>query len=98
MQTRMRLGPTAALCAAAMCAGAATIDVGEMTLPTYMYSDPDPVPAPKSDYYPYFRFDGYKAKSTPRKWQTVTLESDRIVVYITPEVGGKRHAAIVKDL
>ena len=96
MQTRMRLGPTAALCAAAMCAGAATIDVGEMTLPTYMYSDPDPVPAPKSDYYPYFRFDGYKAKSTPRKWQTVTLESDRIAVYITPEVGGKVWGAVDK--
>ena len=92
----LRTGLTALACAAALGAGAATIDVGEMTMPTYMYSDPDPVPAPRADYYPYFRFDGYEAKSTPRKWQTVTLESDRIVVTLTPEVGGKVWGAVDK--
>ena len=75
---------------------AATVSTGETTLPTYMYSDPDPVPAPKADYYPYFRFDGYEAKSSPRAWKTVKLESDRSAVYITPEVGGKVWGAVDK--
>ena len=75
---------------------AAAVSVGEMELPTYMFSDPDPVPAPKADYYPYFRFDGYEAKATPRRWKTVTLESDRLVVTMTPEVGGKIWGAVDK--
>ena len=86
----MRTGLTTAvvLCCAAG-AGAASVEVGEMTLPTYMFHDPDPVPMTRSDHYPYFRFDGYEAKPSPRTWQTVTLESDRLRVTITPEVGGK---------
>ena len=80
----------------AAAAEAATVVVGEMELPTYMFSDPDPVPAPTADYYPYFRYDGYEAKSSPRKWQTVTLESDRIAVTITPELGGKIWGAVDK--
>ena len=56
---------------------AATATTGKMTLPTYMFSDGDPVPKTRSDYYPYYRFDGYEAKSPPRDWKTVTLESDR---------------------
>ena len=75
---------------------AASVEVGEMTIPTYMFSDPDPVPSPQADYYPYFRFDGYEAKSSPRSWKTVVLENDRIVVTITPEVGGKIWGAVDK--
>ena len=84
------------VCAVALETRAATVKVGEMTLPTYMYSDPNPVPVPVSDYYPYFRFDGYESKSTPRSWQAVVLESDRIVVTITPEIGGKVWGAVDK--
>ena len=90
------IGMAVAVCAAAGESGAATVKVGEMTLPTYMYSDPNPVPRPLSDHYPYFRFDGYEAKSTPRTWKTVTLENDRIVVTVTPEVGGKVWGAVDK--
>ena len=75
---------------------AATATTGKMTLPTYMFSDGDPVPKTRSDYYPYYRFDGYEAKSSPRDWETVTLESDRLKVTITPEVGGKVWGAVDK--
>jgi hypothetical protein len=75
---------------------AATVTTGKMTLPTYMFSDGDPVPKTRSDYYPYYRFDGYEAKSSPRDWKTVTLESDRLKVTITPEVGGKVWGAVDK--
>ena len=75
---------------------AATVTTGEMTLPTYMFHDPDPVPKTRSDYYPYYRFDGYEAKSSPRDWKTVTLESDKLKITVTPEVGGKIWGAIDK--
>lgn len=75
---------------------AAHVEAGHMTLPTYMFSDPDPVPVPQADYYPYFRFDGYEAKSSPRRWKTLVLSNDRISVTVTPEVGGKIWGAVDK--
>lgn len=75
---------------------AAVVTTGKMTLPTYMFSDGDPVPKTRSDYYPYYRFDGYEAKSSPRDWKTVTIESDRLKVTVTPEVGGKVWGAVDK--
>ena len=85
----MRLGiGLTALCTMSA-AVAADIKIGEMTLPTYMFSDPDPVPKTSADCYPYFRYDGYTEKAVPKTWQTVTLESDCIRVVVTPEVGGK---------
>ena len=89
----------AASLAAASLAGApggVVVEVGEMTLPTYMFSDPNPVPAPLANCYPYYRFDGYEAKPEPRSWRTVKLESDRIAVTIAPEVGGKVWGAVDK--
>lgn len=80
----------------ALAANAATVKVGSMTLPTYMFGDPDPVPKTRSDHYPYFRFDGYEAKATDRTWKTVVLESDRLCVTVTPEVGGKVWGAVDK--
>ena len=88
------------ICAAVMplcrAAFAATVEIGGMTLPTYMFHDPDPVPKTRSDHYPYYRFDGYEAKSSPRRWKTVTLESDRLKVTVMPEVGGKVWGAVDK--
>ena len=46
--------------------------------------------------YPYFRFDGFAATSTPREWKVVELENDYIRVLILPEIGGKIWAAIEK--
>ena len=68
---------------------AATVTEGTMTLPTYPFSDPDPVPCTDLKIYPYERFDGSSWTSEPRSWKTVTLENDRIRVVITPEIGGK---------
>lgn len=84
-----RIGFAGLLAMAVLSAVAASVKVGEMTLPTYMFSDPDPVPKTSSDCYPYFRYDGYTANPTPKTWKTVTLESDRLRVVVTPEVGGK---------
>ena len=92
----LRIGLTAAAGAVACGALAASVELGEMTLPTYMFSDPDPVPKTSADCYPYFRFDQYAAKPTPKTWKTVTLESDRVRVVVTPEVGGKIWGAFDK--
>ena len=67
----------------------ATVALGEIELPTYPFSDPDPVPATSERRWPYFRYDGSSATSAPRKWRTVVLENGRIRVTLTPEVGGK---------
>lgn len=84
-----RIGFAGLLAMAVLSAVAASVKVGEMTLPTYMFSDPDPVPKTSADCYPYFRYDGYTANPTPKAWKTVTLESDRLRVVVPPEVGGK---------
>ncbi|WP_289005119.1 hypothetical protein [uncultured Parabacteroides sp.] len=31
----------------------------QVVMPTYPFSDPNPVAKPQNPYYPYFRFDGY---------------------------------------
>ena len=64
--------------------------------PTYLFSDPDPVPN-MGIIYPYFRFDGYSANAKPRNWKMVEMENDYIRVFITPEIGGKIWGAIEKS-
>lgn len=68
---------------------AASVRVCETALPTYGFTDPDPVPRSGTDYYPYFRYDGYVANPETRRWQMVEMESDRIKVVVAPEAGGK---------
>ena len=75
---------------AALCACAeVTCDMTEIEFPTYGFSDPDPVPRTQSPLYPYFRFDGSDAKSSPKKWKAVILENEKIRVTMLPEIGGK---------
>jgi len=74
----------------------ASITEVPVSLPTYPYSSPDPVPHP-GRIYPYFRFDEYSAESITREWNMVKLENDFIEVYITPEIGGKIWGAIEKS-
>lgn len=64
---------------------------------TYPYSDPDPVPHPQSNIYPYYRFDGYTNKPIDKEWTVVELENDFIRVLIMPEIGGKIWTAIEKS-
>jgi tetratricopeptide (TPR) repeat protein len=74
----------------------ASVSETRMIMPTYMFSDPDPVPRP-GKIYPYFRFEGYSAKSELRDWNMVVLENDHIRVMVCPEIGGKVWAAVEKS-
>ena len=75
---------------------AATVSVGSAELPTYPYSDPDPMPHPEKDFWPYARWDGQSATPITQSWKRVTLESDRLRVTILPEIGGKIWGAVDK--
>ena len=86
-----------AVSAAAYAQNNATVREVNMTMKTYQFSDPDPVAAPSSSIYPYFRFDGYEAEGTDREWTMVEMENDYIKVTIAPEIGGKVWGAIEKS-
>jgi len=73
----------------------ATITEEKITMKTYPFSDPDPVPRP-GRFYPYFYFDGYTNQSIGQEWKMVVLENDFIKVYVSPEIGGKIWGAIEK--
>jgi tetratricopeptide (TPR) repeat protein len=74
----------------------AKVSERQISLMTYPYSDPDPVPTP-GRIYPYFRFDGYTKQGQLQNWNMVTLENDFIKVFIMPEIGGKIWGAIEKS-
>ena len=74
----------------------ATIRVENVTMKTYQFSDPDPIPN-ISRIYPYFRFDGYTNNSIQKKWKMVILENDYIKVFVCPDIGGKVWGAIEKS-
>ena len=67
------------------------------TFPTYSFSDPDAIPRPDMNFYPYFRFDGYSHQADSVKWKVVELENKYIKVSIFPEIGGKIWGAIEKS-
>ncbi len=70
-----------------------------LTLRTYPYSEPNPVPILARDprLYPYHSFDGYAHDAVPRQWKVVHLENDLIEVFVLPEIGGKIWGARVKQ-
>ncbi len=74
----------------------ASIKEYSMVIPTYAFSDPDPVPRP-GRIYPYFRFDGYSNTAVDKEWKIIELENDWIRVLIAPEIGGKILGAIEKS-
>lgn len=74
----------------------ALIKEQKMSMKTYMFSDPDPVPDMEKNY-PYFKFDGFTNSSTLQEWNMVILENDFIKVYINTDVGGKIWGAIEKS-
>jgi tetratricopeptide (TPR) repeat protein len=74
----------------------ATIREVDRPMPTYPYSDPDPVARP-GRVYPYFRFDGFTNRSQIHNWKMVELENDYIRLSITPEIGGKVWEAYEKS-
>ncbi len=74
----------------------ATIREETVTMKTYMFSDPDPVPAP-GRIYPWFRFDGFTNKGVPKQWKMVIMENPYIKVWVCPDIGGKVWGAIEKS-
>jgi len=82
-----------------VCANTATIKETIVSIDTYPFSDPNPIPSEKekSFIYPYHKFDGYEVKSQPQDWKVVTLENDYIKVFVLPEVGGKIWGAVEKS-
>lgn len=70
--------------------------IEEKVMPTYPFSDPDPVASANLKLYPYWRFDGQASFSVPRKWTIVKLTNGIVEVSLMPEIGGKVWGA--KDL
>ncbi len=68
-------------------------------IPTYGYSDPNPMPALtyNSKIYPYHKFEGYSVSKAPTPFHVVSLENEYILVEILPELGGKVWGAIDKS-
>jgi len=66
----------------------ATVREELMEMPTYPFSDPDPVPN-IGRIYPYFDFSGFTDKPLMQKWKMVILENDYIEVFVCPDIGGK---------
>ena len=74
----------------------ATIKETSEDIVTYGFSDPNPIAEPEAPIYPYFRFEGYEHKGTPKKWKVIQLENPYISVSLLPEAGGKIWGAINK--
>ena len=77
----------------------ATVVEELIEIPTYPFSDPNPIPILTSNpgIYPYHRFEGYSHEAKPVNWKVITLENDYLKVTILPEVGGKVWGAIEKS-
>lgn len=75
----------------------ASITEKQVVMPTYPFSDPNPVARPQNLYYPYFRFDGYAAHPVSQAWKVVEMENDFIKISIFPEIGGKIWGAVEKS-
>ncbi len=79
-----------AFCVSAIIAAPkATINEIKLDYKTYGFSDPNPVPTPHWQMYPYFRFAGFDKDAKKKTWNVVRLENKYIYVDVFPEIGGK---------
>ena len=69
----------------------------QVVMPTYPFSDPNPVAKPGNLFYPYFRFDGYATQSVKKEWTVIEMENDFIKLSVFPEIGGKIWGATEKS-
>lgn len=76
-----------------------TIKEEIMSLDTYDFSKPNPVPilTDNTKIFPYFKFEGYEHAAKKKNWKVVTLENEYIKVFVLPEIGGKVWGAIEKS-
>jgi hypothetical protein len=72
-----------------------SISEKQISLQTYPFSDPNPIPE-FGKIYPYFRFEGYSVQGVEKEWKMVELENDYIKLWVTPEIGGKIWGAVEK--
>lgn len=79
-----------------LASGQATVREECVTLRTYPFSDPDPVPL-IGPIYPYFKFQGFSKTGRDQNWQMVRLENPYLEVLVAPEIGGKVWGAIEKS-
>ena len=75
----------------------ATIREKAESFTTYGFADPDRVPRPDRNYYPYFRYDEYSKVAESREWKVIEMENPYVKVHILPEIGGKIWGAIEKS-
>ena len=77
----------------------ATIKEEIMSLDTYDFSKPNPVPilTDNAKIFPYFKYEGYENIAKKKNWKVVTLENAFIKVFVLPEIGGKVWGAIEKS-
>jgi predicted Zn-dependent protease len=77
----------------------ATLTEEVMSLETYGFGKPNPVPmlADNPKIFPYFKFEEYEQKVQKKDWKVITLENDYIQVFVLPEIGGKVWGAIEKS-
>lgn len=71
-----------------------------LEIPTYPYSDPNPVATLTSSskfIYPYHSFDGYSFTAVNKRWKAIKMENDYIELIILPELGGKVWGAVEKS-
>ncbi|WP_147321428.1 MULTISPECIES: DUF5107 domain-containing protein [unclassified Arenibacter] len=76
-----------------------TIKEEIMSLDTYGFSNPNPVPilTDNAKIFPYFKFENYEHTPKKKNWKVVTLENEFIKVFVLPEIGGKVWGAIEKS-
>lgn len=76
-----------------------TIKEETMSLETYGFGKPNPVPilSENPKIFPYHKFEKYQHESKKKDWKVVTLENDYIKVLVLPEIGGKVWGAIEKS-
>lgn len=71
----------------------------KITIPTYSFEDPNPLPAfvynPK--IYPYYKFEGYQFEMENKIHDVIRLENEYLTVEVLPGVGGKVWGAVDKS-
>jgi hypothetical protein len=71
----------------------------KITIPTYSFEDPNPLPAfvynPK--IYPYYKFEGYQFEMENKIHDVIRLENEHITVEVLPGIGGKVWGATDKS-
>lgn len=71
----------------------------KITIPTYSFGDPNPLPAfvynPK--IYPYYKFEGYQFEMENKIHDVIRLENEHITVEVLPGIGGKVWGATDKS-